>query len=547
MKKIVNKKNIYILLLLVISLFGLAFSYTYAKFPSSYTTDDDIAGLNLNFDIGISNIEEYEVIEVLPGDYEVFNVEIKNSTSDNLYYGIWYRGTSLENVEIARLENTNTNTSGILNSEETKIVSIAVVNDSDISIKVDIGVASSIDGVANIEYLGGKKLITGTVMVNNKVNKPKLDDGNLIPVSYDKDNDSWVKVSTSNNDNTWYDYSNKLWANAVVINNLEKRELYLKADDGTVIDKDDILDVYVWIPRFKYRIFNVNRQSGDESTYSYLAVSNGIEVMFENGIDNTGNVECSYDINSLDNELFDKCYYKETKSEILGTDGNAWYTHPAFTFGDKEVEGFWVSKYEKSLAKDGVVSISEQFIKAKENQEYVSDKMDAHMINNLEWGAMVYLANSYYGICDISGCDLEDSSTTKNVTGIYNLNDSYKEVVMGNMVNEEGNFFVGSAEDKWNETKWYDTLNNSLNSKYYTSYAYGKDSSSYNRARLGDATGELSFINKNNNSFVGIGEAENVWFVRGNEDKDEDKSMFSFSGFNGSSEDIKYAYRVVIS
>ena len=42
--------------------------------------------------------------------------------------------------------------------------------------------------------------------------------------------------------------------------------------------QSDILAYYVWIPRYKYRVWNITRQAGDESTYAYPAYSKGIDI-----------------------------------------------------------------------------------------------------------------------------------------------------------------------------------------------------------------------------------------------------------------------------
>ena len=64
------------LFLLVICLLGFVLSPTLAKFTSNYTTDEDIVGLSFDFNIGISNIEEYDEINVAAG--EVFKGTFKN-------------------------------------------------------------------------------------------------------------------------------------------------------------------------------------------------------------------------------------------------------------------------------------------------------------------------------------------------------------------------------------------------------------------------------------------------------------------------------------
>ena len=95
-------------------------------------------------------------------------------------------------------------------------------------------------------------------------NTPVLADG-MIPIKWD--GSKWVKASTDN----WYNYSNKEWANAVMVrtdkdsnvNGSRSREQYMSAIEGTKILEDDILAYYVWIPRYKYQLFNVNSEKTD--------------------------------------------------------------------------------------------------------------------------------------------------------------------------------------------------------------------------------------------------------------------------------------------
>ena len=83
---------------------------------------------------------------------------------------------------------------------------------------------------------------------NTMANAPVLA-SNMIPVYYDGSN--WVKADELNQDKNhqWYDYSSKMWANAVTVTETN-RENYLNADAGTIISMDDINTMLVWIPRF---------------------------------------------------------------------------------------------------------------------------------------------------------------------------------------------------------------------------------------------------------------------------------------------------------
>ena len=175
----IKREYLYLLFLLVICLgFGFVLKNTYAKFTSGYETGNDIANLNLSFNLKISNLEEYEEITVDKGDYEVFNVNVKNSSGSTSYYGIWYQMVSPKSISsdivIARSSDSTVNTSGSISNGGDVTTTIIVKNNSSSNIKVNIGVASSLKSTSDIEYLGGKKLITGTTSVYKKLSSVEV-------------------------------------------------------------------------------------------------------------------------------------------------------------------------------------------------------------------------------------------------------------------------------------------------------------------------------------------------------------------------------------
>ena len=169
MKLYIKGKYIYLMMLAVITLLGIVIVPTYAKFTHSQSTENDIVGINMNFDIKISGIDQYEEIEVLAGNSYEFNVDISNNTDSTLYYGVWYKMVipnkmpNDETIEIGKIKGTTTNTNGTIASENNTIVSVGIVNKTSSTIKIYIGVNSSSTNVGDIEYTNGKKLITGTV------------------------------------------------------------------------------------------------------------------------------------------------------------------------------------------------------------------------------------------------------------------------------------------------------------------------------------------------------------------------------------------------
>ncbi len=94
----------------------------------------------------------------------------------------------------------------------------------------------------------------------------------------------------------WYDYDNSQWANAVLIKD-EAYEDY-QAEAGKTIDNDDVLGYFVWIPRYRYQLFNV---AGEEKAPEV------INVRFE----------------------------QVRSARARGAENDDWLTHPAFSFGDK--------------------------------------------------------------------------------------------------------------------------------------------------------------------------------------------------------------------
>ena len=81
---------------------------------------------------------------------------------------------------------------------------------------------------------------------------PVLDTNGMIPVTISS---TGVVKTVSEDDANWYDYSNKEWANAVLVSS-SSRSNYLNST-GKTVNQDDILGYYVWIPRYSYMVPDV--------------------------------------------------------------------------------------------------------------------------------------------------------------------------------------------------------------------------------------------------------------------------------------------------
>ena len=264
------------------------------------------------------------------------------------------------------------------------------------------------NGKATITYIGKEITIYDT----SGANAPVLA-SNMIPVYYDETNETWKKADVSNIDknNPWYSYNatgeyKGMWANAVTVKDTN-RQTYLNATPGTTIPMNDITTMWVWIPRFKA-----------------VTPSN----------DNGGTKEKPNAINVT--------FVKPNETAI-----------DAFTFGTKQLSGFWYGKFEiggtlassctnetcnvsNIVVKPNVSSLKRQtvssFFYAARSMEqsgnsfgFVSSEVDTHMSKNNEWGAVAYLTQSIYGRCT--------SSTTCSEVYINNSSGRYTGRSGGNV------------------------------------------------------------------------------------------------------------------
>ena len=357
---------------------------------------------------------------------------------------------------------------------------------------------------------------TKTYVDDSGASYPELYQG-LIPVSI-SDTGGITVADTSTE---WYNYTKQNWANAVLVNVSDTaiKDKYFTSDMkinqsvvGRTIDMSDILQMYVWIPRYKYQLWNANNGSSNPQMINITFESNSTPV-------STGSTNGTY------------------------------LTHPAFTFGSTELNGIWVGKFETSGTTTNVqikpnqqsltnLTVGDMF-NASRNIEnsYASNygidasSIDTHMMKNMEWGAVAYLSSSIYGryvnslTCISSGCETwinnvntevsstagtsitgcsgssvsagaansmsacangydwstlgKNASVNGNITGIYDMAGGAWEYVMGNMVDSSGNFYPSSSSLTKPDVKYFDSYAYSASS--YTDHARGK---------LGDATKE---------------------------------------------------------
>lgn len=268
--------------------------------------------------------------------------------------------------------------------------------------------------------------------VIDKPNEPILDGMN--PVVYDTKISNFV--TTNKQDNNWYNYNSKKWANAV----------------------DENGSLFVWVPRYAYKIVY----------YSNSYYNNVIGYMDSRGLLKEN------DDGTLTRILNNNVGLKST--------GNHYIVHPAFMNDngsgymnggwDSDLSGIWIAKFETSmevngehvetnnhsigdvLISDEVKAVSKPGVSSWRNisagNSYYNAynynrERESHLMKNSEWGAIAYLAYSNYGT-ESKGVSLNNSQgyitgNNNTISEIYN----YKTKQTSNGNNTGIYDLVGSA------------------------------------------------------------------------------------------------------
>ena len=229
----------------------------------------------------------------------------------------------------------------------------------------------------------------------------------------------------------------------MIVNNITRqctseskdRDSYIDAPAGTEIPMSAINSMWVWIPRYKYRIPS---DIGTGSTSNPITEPPEIDVVFENGLETTGSTLSSCPITST------SCYYTHPAFR----NGSLVYKSTAYDQGgwDEELEGIWVGKFETSgtsttpTIKPDVISLRSQtvynqFVTSLKfaggtlsgstvtfsgNSTYgLTSSTDTHMMKNTEWGAVAYLSQSKYGKMGNSNYSGTDKEIYKNNSSSY--------------------------------------------------------------------------------------------------------------------------------
>ena len=205
-----------------------------------------------------------------------------------------------------------------------------------------------------------------------KVVLPQSNDTKFIPVMPSSEG-AWAVVSDGTSDDSqfgeWYDYGKKHWANIVEV----QREKYrILNQPGTVLDKSDYIRHWSYIPRYNYK---VQRRDAVDKPMSPHGNSYSFTVDFTQKEFRKPSPTCS-------NSNEPKDYLKDCNPK------QPWATPPAFLQQNTLFDGIWLSD-DVSI---GAGDLNDLYRAAH------SDKTNQHWLNNNDWGAMLYLAMSRYGV-----------------------------------------------------------------------------------------------------------------------------------------------------
>lgn len=282
---------------------------------------------------------------------------------------------------------------------------------------------------------------------------PVLDSG-MTPIKFINGQPAIADINRS-----WYNYTDKIYANTIVIKKSKINDY--KDKIGKIVNPDDILAYFVWIPRYKYKLFNVG---GLASTYTNgVCTANcpkEIEIVFES---------------------------KDTPKSTGNSNGQ-WLTEPGFTLGTKELNGIWIGKFKSTGTKDIPTVLPNKVVysDSKRLSEYyqVLNKFNTaeyginslvRMSRSFERSTAIYLSHSKYGIGSeilmnvnnnyITGCGGDPSnlaatsvcidefgeaenypqSSTGNISGIFDLSGVKEEYTMSVMTDPSGNPRSGNS------------------------------------------------------------------------------------------------------
>ena len=536
------KKNRYIMLIGIISLFLMMGGFSYALFTSNTERKGslNIVTGQLATTITSENLDKDHRITVKSGESKEIIITLKNENGRDAKFNFWYEVAEGVNVSYDSTKDEPMGEEGeVIRNNGVKTYRLKIANNTD---KDEVIIFGSNGGLYNKEltFPSGKKIVEGIVPIVDT-------EANMIKVVWNESSSSWEKADNHN----WYDYDFGKWANAVTVTTAS-RSKYQSATSGTVIPMSDIETMWVYIPRYSYTI-------GSEDGVNYYG-RKGAYLSNAPTLSLPGEIDVKF-IKKSEKELGSAQYkVAEKRSD--------WRTPDAFTFGTEELSGIWVGKFEtsssnpsdvngggnvmtldamikpnvaswRSIEMSNIAEVGRNVTKSGNRYGFNSSRIDSHAMKNSEWALASYLTQSKYGKIGnrnyrgankeiyqnksnqyITGCSYgapsntktdygcqytydknlsgTGASTTGTIYGIYDMSGGAWDYMMGNYAPEVGKYtgisitvnsgYTGLLGDGGTFTgkSW-------LEDKYYNFYVSGNSLTACNgRACLSHALNETA-------------------------------------------------------
>ena len=444
---------------------------------------------------GVIVDEDGDTEEIYYTDYlEPDNAEIDLRYIDGILIpdGYYYIGENEENKMV--ISNVQGDTIDETNANQyTWINQVSILDAKPDSVTLDNNTQNEEDFLTSVNFYkgyfknrngyvqyskprGNSSLADGTWSSTKRVNTPQLMKG-MTAIKFKNDGTSDYEELSTAEFESWYDYYNNQWANAIT-----------KDDEGNVTG------YWVWIPRYAYKI-----ESG-----LYTSTTGTISVEFLQGTTNR----------TISGSTISEKYPTVTNDAM-----DDYVVHPAFTDGtsnnfmngewDEEVPGFWVAKFPAGYAEGNnsvtatdtgitysgtyssvtnyyesitsgtttmkypvflgqtyaynYINIGDSYNLAlnltKDGNPYgLSNKeTNSHQMKNSEWGAVAYISHSEYGLNGENLLYINNVNLNNTVSTIYAVTG-----YAGDGTDTAANTF--SSTPSLSET--------SINNGTYTSYAW---------------------------------------------------------------------------
>ncbi len=394
------KKNHYIIIIGIISLFLVVGGFSYALFTGSTERKGalNIVTGEIVVTIESESLDNRNSMVIKSGESKEIEITLKNENGRDAKFNFWYEVAEGVNVSYDSTKDEPMGEEGeVINNNEIKTYRLKIANNTD---KDEVITFGSNGGFYDKElaFPSDKKVVEGIIPIVNT-------ESNMIKVVWNEASSTWEKADSNN----WYDYDFGKWANAVTVTSAT-RSKYQSASSGTAIPMNDIETMWVYIPRYSYTIGSEDGENYYGKKGAYLNSTPTLSL--------PGEVDVKF-IKKSEKE-FGSAKYKVAEKR------GGWRTPDGFTFGTEEISGIWVGKFETSsstpsaangggnvtnldaMIKPNVASwiyiqvsniaeVGKNVTRDGNRYGFSSSRINSHAMKNSEWATVAYLSQSKYG------------------------------------------------------------------------------------------------------------------------------------------------------